>query len=179
MNLLSWKQDTLSAILACRQNLLTPLCSMKGRFRNNSNRAVASISAGRFDMQRNISPPRSRKRIRLDDSSEATTCSATSSLDAITIYSWNVNGISPFLQPSVASYFTSTTEQNSNRGAAKASLRDFLRRHGWPTVLFLQEVKINPDDSATTRAVKKAVRRQTNEPIDAYDYEARTYFVQY
>lgn len=126
-------------------------------------------------MQRSISPPRSRKRIRLGDSAELATCSARPSSDAITIYSWNVNGISPFLQPSIASYFNSSAGQQSSQGSAKASLRDFLRRHGWPSLLFLQEVKINPDDSATKRAVEKAVRRPPSEPLDAYDYEARTY----
>ena len=33
-------------------------------------------------------------------------------------------------------------------------------------------MKINPDDSATIRAVENAVRRQSSESLDAYDYEA-------
>ena len=53
-----------------------------------------------------------------------------------------------------------------------ASLRDMLKKHGWPTLLFLQEVKIRPDDTATIGAVRKAVRRQPGEPTDAVDYVA-------
>ena len=123
-------------------------------------------------MKRSISPLRSSKRIRLSDSAETPQQSTVSVQDVITVYSWNVNGISPFLQPSVASYFKPNVEQGSSQGTAKASLRDFLRRHNLPTLLFLQEVKISPDDTATKRAVEKAVRRQHGEPDDACEYEA-------
>jgi len=117
--------------------------------------------------ERQISPPGSkRKRRRLEEP-------ARPQHQSLNVYSWNVNGIAPFLQPSVASYFqAASSDGNTGQSAAKASLRDFLRRHDWPTVLCLQEVKINPDDAATIRAVEKAVRRQANEPDDAYDYEA-------
>ena len=123
--------------------------------------------------ERDITPPRKRRRI-LDAEIpvEESTTSSSSSQHAITVYSWNVNGISPFLQPSVASFFKPSAGKEPSENAAKASLRDFLRRHGWPNVLFLQEVKINPEDSATIRAVEKAVRRPSSEPCDAYDYEA-------
>jgi exonuclease III len=103
-----------------------------------------------------VSPPRSKRKRQQDATADC----------AIAVFSWNVNGISPFLEPTLDAYFKPAVK-------SRASLRDFLRRHNWPTFLFLQEVKINPDDSATIRAVKRAVKRQPFEPDDAYDYEAR------
>jgi exonuclease III len=76
----------------------------------------------------------------------------------ISIYSWNVNGIAPFLQPTITSFFGSTHGDQGGNGLPKASLRDFLRRHNWPTMLFLQEVKINSDDVSGIRALENAVR---------------------
>ena len=119
-------------------------------------------------MSISISPPLKRKR--LSNITGHSVSRDTSSQH--TIISWNINGISPFLQPSVESYFGPRDGPRSDTGNAKTSLREFLRRHNWPTLLFLQEVKINPDDSGTKRAVEKAVRRQLSEPDDAPDYEA-------
>lgn len=119
-----------------------------------------------------ISPPGSRKRKRTVDQPEEP--HARPQQQSLVIYSWNVNGIGPFLQPSVASYFKSAADGTgeTKQSIAKASLRDTLRRHGWPTCLFLQEVKINPDDTSTMRAVVKAVRKQHIEEADAPEYDA-------
>ncbi|KAK3686721.1 hypothetical protein LTR37_019513 [Vermiconidia calcicola] len=138
-----------------------------------------SIPAKRSIQDREISPPasiRRSKRRRLSASQDRSTVSSQDhstppSPESITLYSWNVNGIAPFLQPSVASYFKPSDGKDAGQGTARASLRDFLRRHAWPTILFLQEVKINPEDIKTMRAVEKAVARQTTEPADAYDYK--------
>ena len=119
-------------------------------------------------MDREISPPLSKRR-KLSTSED--TPSALAGL-GITIYSWNVNGIAPFVQPSITSFFKFEDGRDSKRIVPQASLRDFLRRHGWPTVLFLQEVKINPDDVTTIHAVEKAARRHPSEPSSAFDYEA-------
>lgn len=111
------------------------------------------------------SPPRSKRR-RLNSPEAGPAC------DVLRIYSWNINGISPFIQPTISSYFQTQYKRPPEAKATRASLRDFLRRHKWPTVLFLQEVKINPGDSATIRAVEQAVRKQVTESPDAFDYEA-------
>jgi exonuclease III len=66
------------------------------------------------------------------------------------IFSWNVNGISPFLQKSIKSFFTTPDSPPTY------SLRNFLRRHQWPQMLCLQEVKINAKDDATKRALEIA-----------------------
>jgi exonuclease III len=79
------------------------------------------------------------------------------------ILSWNVNGASRFLKdetPKITSYFKSpppsksaTTDDGSD---VDTPLRKFLERHAWPQVVCLQEVKINPQDSSTKRALEKA-----------------------
>lgn len=80
----------------------------------------------------------------------------------LSIYSWNVNGIQAVTQRPITSFFKTTDNKSSSASIAgqlqPASLRDFLRRHEFPTTLFLQEVKINPDDVATQKAVQSAVR---------------------
>ena len=61
------------------------------------------------------------------------------------VFSWNVNGIGPLLQKQLV--FQST---------AVSPLRLFLRRHRWPQILCLQEVKIKSNDTATQRALERA-----------------------
>lgn len=122
-------------------------------------------------MDKEVSPPPSKRR-RTENSTVETTTAVIDESE-ISIYSWNVNGIGPFVQPTITSFFRSdATAGQSNQKTSKASLRDFLRRHKWPTLLFLQEVKINPEDASTIRAVQQAVKRQTNESPDSPDYEA-------
>ncbi|KAK5166680.1 uncharacterized protein LTR77_008224 [Saxophila tyrrhenica] len=126
------------------------------------------MSAQKSIQERAISPPGSRKRKRPISEPHG---------QSLKVYSWNVNGIGPFLQPSVASYFKAAgSSGDAGQSAGKASLRDFLRRRGWPTLLFVQEVKINPDDAATIRGMEKAVKRQPDEPDDAADYESHFCF---
>lgn len=115
-------------------------------------------------MPGDISPP-PLKRIRLTTSADKREADDS----GLTVYSWNVNGISPFIQQQpITSFFRRDTRDGDDADTAQdgkepASLRGFLRRHAWPTVLFLQEVKINLEDTATKAAVEKAVRRQPNE----------------
>jgi exonuclease III len=81
------------------------------------------------------------------------------------VFSWNINGIEPFLPPSslkITSFFTP-----SNPSAPKpvsesetSGLRAFLSRHGWPEVLFLQELKIKQGDSKTLAALSSSLNTQ-------------------
>jgi exonuclease III len=82
------------------------------------------------------------------------------------VYSHNVNGISPYLQTRITGFFSSKECDAGVCGGEPSSLRGFLRRHGWPTLLFLQEVKISPDDRATITGLEKAVSadRESGEP---------------
>ncbi|TKA71059.1 hypothetical protein B0A55_07235 [Friedmanniomyces simplex] len=102
-----------------------------------------------------ISPPPS-KRQKLSES-RAATSHTPAEPNLLSIYSHNVNGIAPYLQQSIKTFFQPSQGSQTADLEPTASLRHFLRRHGYPSVLFLQEVKINPHDRATMRALEKAV----------------------
>ncbi|KXT06566.1 hypothetical protein AC578_8589 [Pseudocercospora eumusae] len=121
-----------------------------------------------------ISPPPSKRRRKEANEDQA---SAAISDDAhIVIYSWNVNGITPFLQPAITTFFDATRNtagsSSGDRLSTSASLRDVLRKYEWPTMLLLQEVKINPDDIATQRGVQRAVIPAPDEGTGAVSYKA-------
>lgn len=87
--------------------------------------------------------------------------------ETIRIYAWNINGISPFLQKSITSFFSSKASSNSastKQSQQAPSLRAFLRRHYWPQILCLQEVKIAHSDKPTQNAVKRAVNDSPDGP---------------
>lgn len=104
-------------------------------------------------MERSISPPAKRRRL-----STSQPAPERVTADHLTVYSWNVNGIQPLLQRPITSFFGPRQSEKEDYIPFNSSLRDFLKRHGWPTMLFLQEVKISPDDGASIRALEKAVR---------------------
>lgn len=77
--------------------------------------------------------------------------------NCIRVFSWNVNGITPFLQKSITSFFPVSKSEDGKDDVPPASLRGFLHRHKWPSVLFLQEVKIATKDTKTQDAVRAAI----------------------
>ncbi|KAH0388778.1 exodeoxyribonuclease III, partial [Aureobasidium melanogenum] len=117
-------------------------------------------------------PPLKRRRLGDNETEPATSPKNIPNEARFCVYSWNVNGIQPFVQKPITSFFQSkkpSSKQQTTEATTTASLRDFLRRHSWPTILCLQEVKINPSDEATKSAVRQAVRStKESEP----DYEA-------
>lgn len=124
-----------------------------------------------------ISPPPTRKRRRsspeenenaLHNSIADNTRNFVTPLpaNAIRVFSWNINGISPFVQPSISSFLNPT----ANAARSSPSLRGFLRRNHWPHIVNLQEVKINPSDDATKRAVEKAVNHRGDGPVYAVHF---------
>lgn len=104
--------------------------------------------------------------------------------DMIRIFAWNVNGIAPFLQPAITSFFPksllttpekSTTHSRSTTcgpedpfraslGAKRdpncgsPSLSACLERWKYPSMVCLQEVKISPTDTKTPQAIRQAVK---------------------
>ncbi|KAK0299428.1 hypothetical protein LTS00_001871, partial [Friedmanniomyces endolithicus] len=100
-----------------------------------------------------ISPPPSKRRKLGDHPASPSQLSPS----ILSIFSHNVNGIAPYLQLSIKTFFQPSQGNQAANSEPQASLRDFLRRHGFPCMLFLQEVKINPDDRATIRGLEKAV----------------------
>ena len=142
-------------------SVLVRFCAPRSTF------LLISSSKAHMNREKDISPPPSKRR-RLDSDLRSDTIQEKSSILSplssaspknLSVYSWNVNGIAPFIQKRLDSFFTKAS--NTQPDQPTASLRDFLRRHQWPTCLFLQEVKINPDDTATQRAVERAVRDDT------------------
>ena len=81
--------------------------------------------------------------------------------DALSIYTWNINGITPFLQTSITSYFSSPARKVSASSDVHSSpdLRSCLQRWKWPQVVFLQEIKIAHTDTKTKLAVEAAVNK--------------------
>jgi exonuclease III len=123
-------------------------------------------------MSRDISPPPSKRRKTVQQAtvpistrtSPLNPPKALPKLDdnTIRIFSWNVNGIQPFLQKSITAFFQASKTRDPTTRIAEnetppASLRGFLQRHHWPAILFLQEVKIATKDLKTQDAVKTAV----------------------
>jgi exonuclease III len=117
-------------------------------------------------MNRDISPPPLKRQRLAHTSTESEREQSGSSLR---LFSWNINGISPFIQKPITSFFTS---EKTTQPRPQASLRDFLRRHDFPEILFLQEVKINPSDSASLTTVSRAIKRNASEPEVSPDYTA-------
>ncbi|TKX19258.1 hypothetical protein C1H76_8443 [Elsinoe australis] len=111
------------------------------------------------------------KRRRLDSSPPSNT--------TLRIYAWNINGNAPFLQApqkQITSFFTpsptkSTISVSEPPPPPRASLRDFLRRHSFPHLLLLQEVKIAPTDTTTQTLVQRAVATPHSSPNEP-DYLA-------
>ncbi len=97
--------------------------------------------------ERSISPPPlSRKRLCTTEPSHvASTWPSTSDAGQVCIFSWNVNGIGPLVQ-----------KQLSFEPGSLSPLRSFLKRHRWPQLLCLQEVKISSKDTATQRRLELA-----------------------
>ena len=127
-------------------------------------------------MPESVSPPPLKRRKVVHSrsgSSSGQTVERESSALHMRIYSWNVNGLSPFLQPSINSFFGSKgSKASQSTEVGTPTLRGVLRRYDWPEMLLLQEVKISPDDSASQRAVEKAVTRAPHEPIEEPAYRA-------
>lgn len=127
-------------------------------------------------MSRTISPPPLKRR-KLANYAPASDVTPPTPLapdgTQLRVFSWNVNGIASFLQPSITSFFSPTrTASPEAERPVQSSLRDVLRNYDWPTVLQLQEVKISPDDQASQRAVQSAVARKSDEDADRPSYRA-------
>ena len=120
---------------------------------------------GLASIDRAVSPPATRKK--LDHVSDVPTKShvedlsedlSPSSSDSLKVVSWNVNGVGPFLQKRL--------QFHTGINASQKSLHEVLRRHKWPQLLCLQEVKIRNGDDVTQRQLQKAANADAspNEP---------------
>ncbi|KAF2032878.1 DNase I-like protein [Setomelanomma holmii] len=116
-------------------------------------------------MSRDISPPPAKRRQTAARASQPVAVQTLTvpeplpllETNSVRVFSWNINGITPFLQKSITSFFSASKPPNTQSIAHPASLRGFLQRHRWPSILFLQEVKIALKDMKTQNAVQAAI----------------------
>ncbi|KAM7191090.1 DNase I-like protein [Rhypophila sp. PSN 637] len=104
-----------------------------------------------------------------------TPASASPPKRTIRLFSWNINGINPFLPSSskkITSFFKPSQPSGDSRNddplnpeTQGPSLRTFLRRHNWPEILFLQEIKIKRGDDKTEASLLSSL----NTPLDSSD----------
>ncbi|KAI9791364.1 MAG: hypothetical protein M1835_000381 [Candelina submexicana] len=101
------------------------------------------------------------------------------------IFSWNINGINPLLQPPLPTFFnptspaTSTTTSNTPPAAPKSPLRAFLARHAYPQILCLQEVKISRKDTTTQHSVERAANPSKHPTTTTEADKGRRYVVKF
>ena len=129
--------------------------------RHRSPCAIASGYPSRDRWQQSISPPPRRRHKATKPFSTADVVAEAG--ERFQIVSWNVNGVSQFLEtdtPKITTYFAASSSSSrattDNEPRIHNVLRKFLQRHAWPQVLCLQEVKINAKDSFTKKALEKA-----------------------
>lgn len=128
-----------------------------------------------------ISPPPLRRKLNTATSSpkpSTTTLKKSSGVSDqhIRIYSWNVNGINAFIQKPITSFF-GTAKSTSSEPAPTYSLRCILKRHQWPQLFCLQEVKIKPKDEVTKRALERAAN--ANDPKSAGEDQGPGYTIRF
>ncbi|KAL9098611.1 MAG: hypothetical protein Q9163_005763 [Psora crenata] len=87
---------------------------------------------------------------------------STPTTRTLRIFSWNINGITPFLPPSTPKITTFFTSPAKVKPASPPSLRACLLRWSWPHIVGLQEIKIARTDHKT----QASVRRIVNAPLD-------------
>jgi exonuclease III len=146
-------------------------------------RACTASRRDFINMNRDISPPPAKRRKTAAQTSASTkrqTLKVPEALpplgaNSFRVFSWNVNGITPFLQNSITSFFPTSKSRSGGDGIPPASLRGFLQRHDWPAILCLQEVKIALTDVKTQDAVRAAVNSRvstesaSDEPGPSYE----------
>ncbi|KAK1771904.1 Endonuclease/exonuclease/phosphatase [Phialemonium atrogriseum] len=88
----------------------------------------------------------------------------------VRLFSWNVNGIGPFVPPPSSGRITTFFKPSSGAEAvpqrSSHSLRAFLSRHNWPEVLFLQELKVDPANPTALARLLSAVNTPCLGPGD-------------
>lgn len=151
--------------------------------------STAEFSQKRSRMDGKISPPPLKRR-KVENTGEKSEEFEPSRDDmrikarsSVRVFAWNINGIQPFL-PSpestvpITSFFKPVEGRSRSPDASVAKsrtlgpisngnpLREFLRRHRWPEVLFLQELKISPTDKKSPKALLATI----NTSLDQEDH---------
>ena len=121
-----------------------------------------------------ISPPPLKRQRLLEPDKPAVLASSIPSRtitelgpNQLRIFSWNVNGIGPFLQTSITSFFEKDLAKSarispSAESVATPTLRGCLKRWNFPSIVCLQEVKIARGDERTKAAIRNAVKASSS-----------------
>jgi exonuclease III len=138
----------------------------------------------RLTLDRDISPPPLRRKGHNEKphNTIASTASQThtqgdtaqETVEILSVMSWNVNGISHLLpknQKSIRGFLTrqspyseeSDLDHDGCADVYDSPLKRFMKRHNWPQMICLQEVKIAQTDLATQAAVEKAANSPDGE----------------
>lgn len=121
-------------------------------------------------------PPLKRRRLSPPSSQEPLSSGITSPPDiptpelgtdnqsppkSLRVYSWNVNGITPFLPPTtqpITNFLRATSTTKTTKPApSQPSLRSCLHRWTFPELVCLQEVKLAPSDTKTPNIIRRAI----------------------
>lgn len=121
---------------------------------------------GPSSTDRPVSPPPVKRKFRAGHVSDAVTESHVPHLPGVdasqlAIFSWNVNGVGPFFQKQLRFAAALTTEPGP--------LRAVLKRHGWPQIFCLQEVKIRNGDEVTQRRLGSAANFGASDKEPLYE----------
>jgi exonuclease III len=110
------------------------------------------------------------------ESKDAVTADSMSSPRTIRIFSWNINGVGPYLpaqSTKITSFFKPSDPSQPALQVKADGLRAFLSRHGWPEALFLQELKIQQGNTKALAALLASLNTPLN-PNDTLT-DSRTY----
>lgn len=144
-----------------QHEMISPPPLKRKRFRIDPDRPISPPP-----LRRKTQPPQPKSPTPAEHLDGKTGFKTSDVVNRFEILSWNVDGIThllPKTQKSITSFFnksarkqTPETDDEDEDGSAEAPLGNFLRRHDFPQVVCLQEVKISSKDEKTRKAVGKA-----------------------
>ncbi|KAL8685066.1 MAG: hypothetical protein Q9218_007995 [Villophora microphyllina] len=84
------------------------------------------------------------------------------------VYSWNINGIAPYLdqQRPITKFFPTTSSNSTSKSTNTPhphSFRACFRRWSFPHIVCLQEVKVAPSDTSSQSSVRRIINTALNE----------------
>jgi exonuclease III len=99
------------------------------------------------------------------ESKDAVTADSMRPPRTIRIFSWNINGVGPYLpaqSTKITSFFKPSDPSQPAPQVKADGLRAFLSRHGWPEALFLQELKIQQGNTKALAALLASLNTPLN-----------------
>ncbi|KAI4197356.1 MAG: hypothetical protein LQ350_005977 [Teloschistes chrysophthalmus] len=144
----------------------------------------ASLSPPPLKRRRMMTPPKASPSIiplQIPNISLPQSTSDSAKRINLRIYSWNINGIAPYLdqQRPITKFFpAASSATKSHDTPSPPSLRACLHRWSFPHIIFLQEVKIAPSDTSSQTSVRRIINvsLNDNDPTNSPDRLYDAYF---